>query len=58
MINKLDISFKQATNPKHMLNSKIAGQSPFENLPKKQVQLDHPSPPHPLETFYFHNTQP
>ncbi len=37
---------------------KIAGQSPFENLPKKQVQLDHPSPPHPLETFYFHNTQP
>lgn len=45
------LSSKQQTN--NTCSTQI-----FCCLPKKQVQLDHPPPPHPLETFCFHNTQP
>jgi hypothetical protein len=52
--------FQASNKPKTHAQLKyfVAGQSLFENLPKKQVQLNHPPPPHPLETFCFHNTQP
>jgi hypothetical protein len=62
MINKLHISFKQATNQKHMLNSNILllVKACLKACQKKQVQFDHPPAPTHLKHFISttHNPSP